>query len=92
MTLTGYFSRACEYLLLTGCLAGILFEAILIIFVGFPNFPGGLYGTFFSCGAAVFFSYHSFAHIRSVSKAAYNKVRSTGNKARAYVLGIRCDA
>ena len=70
----------------------ILFGAWFILQYGFPNYPGGLYGTFFSCGVVVFFSYHLFAHIRSVSKAAYSKVRSAGNRVRTYILGIRRDA
>jgi hypothetical protein len=74
-------------------------EAVLIGVWGFPDFPEGLYGISFVWCLVVFFLYHffasipnslvpSFAHIWSASKAAYDRARSTGNKAWTYVLGI----
>jgi hypothetical protein len=72
----------------------VLAEAVLIENSGIANIPGLV----FSCCLVVFFLYRffasvttswvsSFAHIWSASKAAYDKVRSAGNKVRAYILG-----
>lgn len=52
-------------------------EALLIQVLGFPDFPGSLYGISFSCCVVVFFSCRSF-----------DRVRSAGNNTWAYVLGI----
>lgn len=65
-------------------------ETVLIGVWGFPDFPEGLYGIFFSCCVTVFFSFRlltsvptswipSFSHIWSASKAAYNRIQSAEN-------------
>src|SRR6266852_6318750 len=69
----------------------VVSEAIIIKTSGFSDFPGGLYGIFFSSCLMVFFSYRffasvpfswipSFADTWSASKAAYDRVRRAGNK------------
>lgn len=77
----------------------VLIEILLFQVLGFPDFPGGLCGIFCSCCLMVLFSYRLFAfvptswipffaNIWSASKTAYDRVRSAGNKAWTYVLGI----
>ena len=98
VTLTGYISLLRSTDLMMAAFL-ILAEAVLIGVWGFPDLPEGLYGIFFSCCVVVFFSYRflasvpvswvpSFARIWSASKATYDRVRSAGNKALVYVLGI----
>jgi hypothetical protein len=99
MILTGYYflSRSHD-LMMVACI--VLAEAVLIGVWGFPNFPEGLNGIYFSLCIVVLFLSHfftsvlaswipSFAHIWSASKEAYDRVRSAGKKAWGYVSGIR---
>jgi hypothetical protein len=65
-------------------------------FIKFRDLPAGPYGIFFSCCLMVLFSYRFFAslwilpyaRIWNASKAAFDRLRSAGNKAWVYVLGI----
>lgn len=74
-------------------------EAVLVGIWGLPDFPEGLYGTFFSCCVTVFFSGQflvtipiSEYFVRSVagawgaSKVMYNRVRCTGSDALVHGL------
>ena len=77
----------------------VLAEAVLIGVWGFPDYPEGINGFFFSCCVVLLFLSYSFTfviasrapyltHIWSASKVTYGKVRSAGNKAWAFVLGL----